>query len=119
MYELIRTYQMDIMLALSTTCMLMAILLLFTKYMLKRRKWILFLLEIIAAFLLFLSMLIYNSKLYERTNYRDNIAHQKKRTSLIMICLIYVIIPTGKLRDHDHDHFNDRRNAYYCQPFYH
>ena len=59
MYELIRTYQMDIMLALSTTCMLMAILLLFTKYMLKRRKWILFLMEIIAAFLLFFDRMAY------------------------------------------------------------
>ncbi len=59
MYELIRTYQMDIMLSLSTACMLMAVLLLFTKYMLKRRKWILFLMEIIAAFLLFFDRLAY------------------------------------------------------------
>lgn len=59
MYELIRTYQLDIMLALSTTCMLMAILLLFTKYMQRRRKWILFLMEIIAAFLLFFDRLAY------------------------------------------------------------
>lgn len=59
MYELMRTYQLDIMLALSTTCMLMAILLLFTKYMQRRRKWILFLMEIVAVFLLFFDRLAY------------------------------------------------------------
>ena len=51
MFELIRTCQQDLMLSLSAVCVMIALLLLLTRYLSRRRKWILFLLELIAALL--------------------------------------------------------------------
>lgn len=52
MYEYIRERQMNIMLALCAICAAMAIMLLFTRFLSKKRKWILILMELIAANLL-------------------------------------------------------------------
>ncbi len=52
MFEIIREHQMNIMLALCAICIMIAGLLLFTRFLSKRRKWILFLMELIAASLL-------------------------------------------------------------------
>lgn len=52
MFEIIREHQMNIMLALCAICIMIAGLLLFTRFLSKRRKWILFLMELIAACLL-------------------------------------------------------------------
>jgi hypothetical protein len=59
MYEFIKTNQMDIMLALCASCMTMALLLLITKFLPRRRKWILIGMELVAVFLLFFDRLAY------------------------------------------------------------
>ena len=59
MFEIIRNHQLNIMLCLCAACATMTILLLFTKYLSKRRKWILVSLEVTAAFLLFFDRLAY------------------------------------------------------------
>lgn len=52
MFEIIRDHQLSIMLVLCTMCMTMALLLLITRFLTKRRKWIMIMMEIIAALLL-------------------------------------------------------------------
>lgn len=52
MYEYIRDHQMNIMLALCAICAMMAVMLLITRFLSKKRKWILILMEIIATALL-------------------------------------------------------------------
>ncbi|WP_029233048.1 HD domain-containing phosphohydrolase [Butyrivibrio sp. VCB2006] len=52
MFDLIRTYQLNIMLCLSSVSMAMALLLLITKFLSKKRKWALINMELIATFLL-------------------------------------------------------------------
>lgn len=59
MFEFIREYQLNIMLLLCGACAMMAILLLITRFLDKRRKWSLFLMEIVAFFLLWFDRLAY------------------------------------------------------------
>ncbi|WP_026495551.1 HD domain-containing phosphohydrolase [Butyrivibrio sp. WCD3002] len=53
MFDFIRANQMDIMLALCAMCMMMALLLGITRFLPRRRKWILIGMELVATFLLF------------------------------------------------------------------
>ncbi len=59
MFEIIRTYQLDIMLALSATCFCFGLLLFITKFLDKRRKEILIFMEFDATFLLFFDRMAY------------------------------------------------------------
>ena len=59
MYELIRQNQLNIMLLLCGACAVMAFLLLITRFLEKRRKWILILMETVAFFLLWFDRLAY------------------------------------------------------------
>ncbi len=59
MYEFIKTNQMDIMLALCTACFTMALMLVITRFLPARRKWILIGMELVAAFLLFFDRMAY------------------------------------------------------------
>ncbi len=59
MFELIRTYQLNIMLGLSAACLTIVFLLLVTRFMSKRRKALLFLIELVATFLLYFDRLAY------------------------------------------------------------
>ena len=59
MFEFIRNHQLNIMLCLCATCATMIIMLLFTKFLTKRRKWILISMEMIATLLLFFDRLAY------------------------------------------------------------
>ncbi len=59
MFEFIRTYQLDIMLLLCGACGMMAVILLITRFLDARRKWALFLMEIVAFFLLWFDRLAY------------------------------------------------------------
>ena len=52
MFNFIRSHQMNIMLALCAMCGMMAVLLLITKFLPKKRKWILIIMELEATFLL-------------------------------------------------------------------
>ncbi|MBR1898926.1 MAG: HD domain-containing protein [Oscillospiraceae bacterium] len=52
MFELIRQHQLNLMLALCAICMTMAGLLLVTRFLSRRRKWILIVMEMLATFLL-------------------------------------------------------------------
>lgn len=62
MFEFIRVHQMNIMLVLCGICGMMAILLLITRFISTKRKWILILMEIIATFLLGFDRLAYMYK---------------------------------------------------------
>ena len=59
MFDFIRDYQMSIMLALCSVCATMAVLLLITRFLSKRRKWILVIMELVATFLLWFDRLAY------------------------------------------------------------
>ncbi len=59
MFEFFRAYQLNIMLLLCGACGMMAILLLITRFLDARRKWALFLMEIVAFFLLWFDRLAY------------------------------------------------------------
>ncbi len=52
MFEIIREHQLNIMLALCAICIMMAVLLLVTRFLSKRRKWIMISIELTATFLL-------------------------------------------------------------------
>ena len=52
MYGFIQTHQLDIMLALCAICAIMGIMLFITKFLSKRRKWILIFMELLATLLL-------------------------------------------------------------------
>ena len=53
MYGFIRANQLDIMLALCAVCIMMAVMLLITRFIPTRRKWIIIGMELVATFLLF------------------------------------------------------------------
>lgn len=59
MFSFIRDHQMNIMLCLCAICAIMSVMLLLTKFLSKKRKWILIGMEIIATFLLFFDRLAY------------------------------------------------------------
>ncbi|MCR4961197.1 MAG: HD domain-containing protein [Lachnospiraceae bacterium] len=59
MFQLIRQHQLDIMLALSAACVTMALMLLITQFLSKKRKWILIAMELTATFLLYFDRLAY------------------------------------------------------------
>lgn len=59
MFDIIREHQLNIMLSLSAICFSMAVLLLFTKFLPTRRKWILVGMEIIAMLLLSFDRMAY------------------------------------------------------------
>ena len=59
MYELILTYQLDIMLFLSSSCLTIAFLLFLTGSMSRYRKWVLICMEFTAALLLFFDRMTY------------------------------------------------------------
>lgn len=59
MFSFIRIHQLNIMLSLCSICTMMAILVLFTRFLPKRRKWILFSMEIIATLLLAFDRMAY------------------------------------------------------------
>ena len=59
MFDLIRTYQLDIMLVLCGACAILTVLLLFTRFLSNTRKRILIFMELIALFLLWFDRLAY------------------------------------------------------------
>ncbi len=59
MFDFIRANQMDIMLALCAMCLTMALLLVITRFLPRRRKQILISMELVATFLLFFDRLAY------------------------------------------------------------
>nr|MCR5754086.1 HD domain-containing protein [Acetatifactor sp.] len=59
MFYFIKTYQLDIMLALSAACATFALLLFFTKSITRRRRWILIFMEVVATALLFFDRMAY------------------------------------------------------------
>ena len=59
MFEFIRTYQLDIMLVLSSVCFCFGLMLFVTRFLEKKRKRILILMEFVATFLLFFDRLAY------------------------------------------------------------
>ncbi len=59
MFDLIKTYQMDIMLALCAACVTMMFMLFITRFLPKKRKWILIVMEAIAVFLLAFDRMAY------------------------------------------------------------
>lgn len=59
MFDFIRNHQMNIMLCLCAACFTMVVMLLVTKFLSKRRKWILIAMEINATLLLFFDRLAY------------------------------------------------------------
>ena len=59
MFEFIETYQLDIMLGLSSACMAFAFLLFFTQFLEKKRRVIIFTVESSAAILLFFDRMSY------------------------------------------------------------
>ena len=59
MFEFIRNHQMNMMLVLTAICTIMAFMLLITRFLPKRRKWILIILELIAAGLIGFDRLTY------------------------------------------------------------
>ena len=59
MFELIRAHQLNLMLLLCGACAILAILILHTRFLPKTRKRILFLMEIMALFLLWFDRLAY------------------------------------------------------------
>ena len=59
MFDFIRNHQMNIMLALFAVCATMAVLLLLTRFLPKKRKWILIGMELNATLLLFFDRLGY------------------------------------------------------------
>ena len=59
MIDLIRTYQLNIMLFLCASCITIAVLLFFTEFLPKRRKWILILMEFSSTFLLYFDRMAY------------------------------------------------------------
>ena len=59
MFEIIKTYQLDIMLGLFAACMAFAFLLFFTRFLEKRRKWIIFMVEVVAGILIFFDRMAY------------------------------------------------------------
>ena len=59
MFDFIRNHQMNIMLILTAVCTVMAFMLLITRFLPKRRKWILIILELIAAGLIGFDRLTY------------------------------------------------------------
>ena len=59
MFDFIRNHQLNIMLGLSMACITMAVLLLITKFLSRKRKWILIMMEVIATCLLFSDRLAY------------------------------------------------------------
>ena len=73
MFDFIRNHQLDIMLALSAACFTMALLLVITKFLSKRRKWILVMMELIAT-----TLLMFDRQAYM---YSGNVT----RTGLVMV----------------------------------
>lgn len=59
MFDFIRDHQMNIMLCLCAACFTMTVMLFLTKFLSKRRKWILIVMELVAAFLLFFDRMAY------------------------------------------------------------
>lgn len=59
MFDIIRNHQLNIMLCLCAVCFIMAIMLLVTRFLSKKRKWILVGMEVIATLLLFFDRLAY------------------------------------------------------------
>ena len=59
MFDFIRNHQMNIMLCLCAACFTMTVMLFLTKFLSKRRKWILIVMEFVAAFLLFFDRMAY------------------------------------------------------------
>lgn len=59
MFQFLRTYQLDIMLALSSACFMFAIMLFITRFLGKRRRRTLILMEFVATFLLYFDRMSY------------------------------------------------------------
>ena len=59
MFALFKAYQLDIMFALSAACLCFVLMLLITRFLDKRTKFILLFMELVAAFLLFFDRLAY------------------------------------------------------------
>ncbi len=59
MFEFIRTYQLNLMLLLCGACSVIALLLLMTRFLERKKKWALFMMEIVAFFLLWFDRLAY------------------------------------------------------------
>ena len=59
MFDLIRAHQLNIMLALCAVCFMMAVLLLITRFLPTRRRWILITMELVATALLYFDRMAY------------------------------------------------------------
>ena len=59
MFDFIRNHQMNIMLCLCAACVTMTLMLFLTKFLTRRRKWILITMEVVASLLLFFDRLAY------------------------------------------------------------
>ncbi len=83
MFEFIRTYQLNVMLLLCGACGMMAILLLITRFLEERRKWILFFMEMDAFFLLWFDRLAYI--------YAGDQSHKGYVMVRVSNCLVFVL----------------------------
>ncbi len=105
MFEFIRTYQMDIMLGLSSACFVFMLMLFFTKFLDKKRKIILIFMELIATLLLFFDRMayIYSGDVSTKAFYMVRISNFMVffLTASIVLCfnwhLIYLLTVEGKL----------------------
>ncbi len=59
MFDFIRNHQLNIMLCLCASCVTMTVMLFLTKFLSNKRKWILIVMEVVAASLLFFDRLAY------------------------------------------------------------
>ncbi len=86
MFEFIRENQLNIMLLLCGSCGILALLLLITRFLSKRRKWILILMELTAMFLLWFDRLAYI--------YAGDISHKAYYMVRFSNLMVFILTPT-------------------------
>ena len=89
-FDFIREHQLNIMLALSAICAMMAILLLITRFLPWKRKYILILMELIATFLL-----VFDRAAYIYRGEVSSIAYVMVRLSNFMVFFLTSAIIVG------------------------
>lgn len=90
MFDFIRDHQLNIMLTLCSACMTMAMLLLITKFLTKRRKWILILMEVLAS-----ALLMFDRMAYVYSGIPDSTAYIMVRISNFMVFFLTSAIVFG------------------------
>ena len=90
MFDFIRDHQLNIMLTLCAACMTMAMLLLITKFLTKRRKWILILMEVLAS-----ALLMFDRMAYVYSGIPDSTAYIMVRISNFMVFFLTSAIVFG------------------------